>query len=298
MINIKNKKILFISLSNIGDAIMTTPLMEFIHQENQNVLFDIVCDKKSIDVFEHCPYIDKIFLRNKNSGFFGTLELINKLRKTNYFLAVDLRTDFLLFFIKANKKFFKKKNDHIHSVEKHFASFNKNFNLIPQTKIWLPPALDKNLHQIIKSQSGKYLALALGANSKHKIWPTINYLNLCEKLKGIFPFIALVGDKGDLSNANFFEQRSTIKTINFCGKLNLHETASIIKNAKYFLGNDSGLGHIASAVQTPSFTIFGKEDPHRYRPWGNLSKWYKHSSGDITLIDPKKVFQKIINIMN
>jgi len=76
------------------------------------------------------------------------------------------------------------------------------------------------------------------------------------------------------------------------------ETASVIKKSDFFIGNDSGLGHIASAVNTQSFIIFGDGDPDRYHPWGNKSSWYQNNERDISLITPEKIYKEVINILD
>jgi ADP-heptose:LPS heptosyltransferase len=54
-------------------------------------------------------------------------------------------------------------------------------------------------------------------------------------------------------------------SIHLAGKLNVFEVASLLKRSTAFLGNDSGVGHIAMAVGTPSLRIFGMSDYWGYR---------------------------------
>ncbi len=50
--------------------------------------------------------------------------------------------------------------------------------------------------------------------------------------------------------------------------LTIRQLAAVIKKAKLFLGHDSGPGHIASAVGTPTIILFGQGNPKKWRPWG------------------------------
>jgi len=100
------KKILFITLSNIGDAILTTPTLEALHFKYPNAVFDIVGDKRSRILFKYCPYMNNFIEKDKGLGWYGILFLINKIRQERYDLAVDLRSDLLLYFIKSKKIFF------------------------------------------------------------------------------------------------------------------------------------------------------------------------------------------------
>jgi len=292
------KKFLFITLSNIGDAIMTTPVLEYVHKKNPNFLVDIVCDRKSIEVFENCPYVDRIYLKEKAKGILGVFKLIKNLRKNNYEIAIDLRTDFMLFFIKSKKKFFKLKNLKLHSVEKHFLSIRQDLRLIPELKLWIPKKNMTKVKNIIGPSKKRILALGVGANSEHKIWPIENYLKLINFLKNKLDFIVLLGNKFDKPAADIFMEKSNVNSINLCGTLNLMESAAFIKASDYFIGSDSGLGHIAAAVKTESFTLFAKEDPNRYRPWSKHARWYQHHEKNIKLITPEEVFNKIENFIN
>jgi ADP-heptose:LPS heptosyltransferase len=53
----------------------------------------------------------------------------------------------------------------------------------------------------------------------------------------------------------------------------LLQAAAVLKQIRFFAGNDSGLGHLASGVNTTTITIFGIGDPVRYHPWGNKARW-------------------------
>ena len=292
-----HNKFLFITLSNIGDALMTIPVMEYIHKKHPTYKVDIVCDSKSYDLFKYCPYLNKIYLKDKKKGFFGNLKLLLTLRKNYYEIAVDLRTDLLLYFIKSKKKFFKVNDKKVHSVIKHFAALNIEQSYPIQTNFWIPKDINNNIKKRLGENFGRVLALGIGANSPVKIWPSKNYANLVNYLKKSFDLVVLVGDDRDKKISLDFVKNTTIKTINFCGKLSIIETAALIKLSKFFIGNDSGLGHLASAVKTPSYSIFGIGNPIRYSPWGKKAFWYQNNEKDILKITPEEIYEDLRKII-
>ena len=293
------KKILFITLSNIGDVILTTPTLEALHSKFPNATFGIVGDKRSEILFKYCSYLDIFSEKNKGLGWRGVLLLIKKLRRKKYDLAVDLRSDGILYFIKAKKKLFKtsnKSNLKIHSVEKHFLSVGslvgKN---IPLTTIWLSDYEEDLANRIFsKYKNSRFLAIGVGANFEGKIWDISNYIKLANILNDFFDVIILVGDKNDATLSEDFTLGFKGKIIDCCGYYNLLETAAIIKKSDFFVGNDSGLGHIASAVNTKSFTIFGVGEPIRYSPWGDNASWVQDKNYEINNVNPKTVANKIV----
>ena len=131
------KKILFITLSNIGDVILTIPTLIRLGQKYRNATIDIIGDARSEILYRHCPLVDIFYKKNKSEGLRGTFNLIKKVRSHNYDLAVDLRSDGLLYFIKADRRLYKIKDKNIHSIEKHFLSLKEGLSRLPDPIIWL-----------------------------------------------------------------------------------------------------------------------------------------------------------------
>ena len=73
------KRILFITLSNIGDVILTIPTLLKLSKRYKNAKFDIVGDERSKILFKYCPFINKFFIKDKSKGFMGTISLLRDL---------------------------------------------------------------------------------------------------------------------------------------------------------------------------------------------------------------------------
>ena len=297
MKNIKFKKrILFITLSNIGDVILTIPTLLKLSKRYKNAKFDIVGDDRSKILFKYCPFINKFFIKDKSKGIKGTISLLRDIRKTNYDIAVDLRSDGLLYLIRADKKFHKINNKNIHSIEKHYLSIKEQNKKIPAPTMWISSEERKKARQLLPKSYKKILAFGLGANSSHKIWPTKFYAELGNMLKQQFDLIVLIGDVKDNEFFSTFSKNYKGPLLNLSGKLDLLTTAAVLQKVQFFIGNDSGLGHIASAVNVNTFTIFGPGEPHRYRPWGPKASWIQDKQKEIKKIKPKDIYKKIIDL--
>ena len=290
------KRILFITLSNIGDVILTIPTLLKLSKRYKNAKFDIVGDERSKILFKYCPFINKFFIKDKSKGFMGTISLLRDIRKTNYDLAVDLRSDGLLYLIRADKKFHKINNKSIHSIEKHYLSIKEQDKKIPEPTIWLGNDEKKKASQLLPKSYKKILAFGLGANSSHKIWPTKFYAELGNMLMQQFDLIVLIGDAKDNKLFSTFTKKYKGPLLNLSGKLDLLTTSAVLEKVQLFIGNDSGLGHMASAVNVNTFTIFGPGEPHRYRPWGQKACWVQGKQKEIENIKPKDIYKKVEGI--
>ena len=109
---------LFITLSNIGDALLTTPVLQFLHRHDEAASIDIVSDKRSSLLFRHCPYRGEIYNKQKERFLRGVPALWYELRRKRYDLVVDLRTDVLARLIPAEKRLFKRGWGHAHSCRR------------------------------------------------------------------------------------------------------------------------------------------------------------------------------------
>ena len=65
------------------------------------------------------------------------------------------------------------------------------------------------------------------------------------------------------------------KVYNMSGKYHLKTVSAILRHCKLFIGNDSGLMHLAAASNIKTLGLFGPSREENYRPWGNNSYYLR-----------------------
>ncbi len=80
--------------------------------------------------------------------------------------------------------------------------------------------------------------------------------------------IVFVGGKGEHEEVGRILQQMKQPAINLAGKTTLPELAELIRQARFFISNDSGPMHLAAAVGTPVLALFGPTDPRKIGPYG------------------------------
>ena len=289
---------LFITLSNIGDVLLTTPVLQFLHRHDETATVDIVGDKRSSELFLHCPYRGEIYHKRKQRFLRGAPALLLELRRKRYDLVVDLRTDILARLVRAEKRLVKTTgNGHGHAVERHFAAISPitEGQEIPPVTMWLGQADRDYADGVCRQLPGnRWLCIGPGANWEKKIWPAEKFALAANELSGGFDALVLLGNDADNRQAELVTRNVRLPCVNLCGRTTLLQAGAVMERMTLFLGNDSGLGHIAAAVNTPSFTLFGPGSPERYRPWGAGAAWYAAPDHNIETIPVNIVVEKVM----
>jgi ADP-heptose:LPS heptosyltransferase len=119
--------------------------------------------------------------------------------------------------------------------------------------------------------SAEFIVLAPGGSTPYKQWGIGRFAELIRRLQSIRPEvrILLLGGAGDRRECEGIARdcgAPPTTVISLAGRLSLAETATRIRMARLFIGGDSGLGHLAVALDTPTILLFGPSD---HQKWGH-----------------------------
>ena len=87
----KVRKILVISLSNIGDIILTTPVISILREHFPSSCIKVLVGPKGLSLFENCKTVDEVIIFDKHVSWLKQVNFVLKLRKEKFDLVVDLR---------------------------------------------------------------------------------------------------------------------------------------------------------------------------------------------------------------
>ena len=268
------ERVLFVTLSNIGDAVLTTPALEAVHRRFPQARVDLVADPRSAELFARCPYLGETLLRRKRAGWRAELALLRRLRRRRYVLAVDLRTELLAWLARARERRTRRGARPLgpHAAEAHLGVVADLLDgPPPPARVWLSDHDRRLAAALLRGlPEGPLLALAPGANWPPKIWPAERFAELARTLAPRFAGVVLVGGPGDRERTAAVAAAlgGALPAADLAGRTGLLGAAAVLERCALFVGNDSGLGHMAAAVGRPTVTVFGPGEPARYRPWG------------------------------
>jgi ADP-heptose:LPS heptosyltransferase len=285
-------------LSNIGDAVMSTAVLEALHAHDPDLRVDVVADARSAELFRHCPYLDRCIVRHRRQGWPGALRLVRELRRRRYALVVDLRTDGLAYLLRADRRLTKRRAGPSgpHAVERHLAVLAPHLGRAPRAspQVWLPgESLLRGEALLGPWRAARCLALAPGANWPGKVWPVACFAALAAALREEFDGFVVVGSTADREAASALAGKLDGAALDLSGRTSLLEAAAVLRRCAAFVGNDSGLGHLAAAAGTPTMTLFGSGEPARYHPWGERAAWISSGGRAIDTIEPARVVEAL-----
>lgn len=270
------KRILVITLSNIGDVMLTLPVIGALQQNFKYASIDVVVGPRAKEAFEVDPRINKMYVYDKTTSLMQKVKLILRLKRNKYDLAVDLRNGLLGFFIGSKfraKPILKSPKDIIHKIDFHLhkikvLGLNVGSHSYP---IWINQIDADNMSKLLKkrgiSDSDKVVCVSPGAKSHIKRWTEEGFAKVCDRLIDEFKVkVLFVGDANDHQICNRIVNSMKNYAVSISGQTNLRELAWCIKRSSFLITNDSAPLHIAGSVGTPSVAIFGPTDYRKYGP--------------------------------
>jgi heptosyltransferase III len=127
-----------------------------------------------------------------------------------------------------------------------------------------------------------YFAINMGGKAQEKDWGTTNWEMLLKRLNERYPDAGLlfVGAAEDSERARSLAQVWAGPTVDACGKLSPRESAAAMRDARAFIGHDSGPLHLAAATGVPCVGLFGNYNrPNRWHPRGHQHRIIHRMSG-------------------
>ncbi len=275
------KKILFITLSNIGDCILTFPVFDVLRQEFPKAEIDVVVGPKAQGLFEGNPSIKRVIVFDKRQNAWAQLRWALSLRREKFDLIVDLRNTAIPLLVGAKYRtaIIIKKENHIHMRQKHLNRLKAILGKTDEARVrFALPILPREQEAVKKLMSPnislqeRFAVIAPGAANHLKRWKPEGFAQAADSLAARYNLkIIFVGDKHDEPSVEAVVKEMKSGFLNLCGKTTLKELAALVARASLVMANDSGTMHMASYLDIPAVAIFGPSDHVKYGPWGKNS---------------------------
>jgi heptosyltransferase II len=281
--------ILLISLSCIGDVILTTPVMKTLKDNFPAAKLTVVAGPTSVPLLRRHELVDRIIVfenKGRHKGFGGLLKLLRELRGHRYSLAVDLRNTAFPYFLRCGYRITTHRahlknrgNIERHAIDRHLDVLEMSG--IPITSHEMIVTVPRDVADKVAKfrvekklpEKDRLIAVYPGAGSPYKLYPPDKFVSALKSVaeNGNYHFV-LVGSQADREVCEAVSGAFPGRATNVAGELDILEVGALIQMCRLMVSNDSGPMHLSVAVGTPTVGIFGPTNAARYGPRGDRNR--------------------------
>ena len=271
------KKILVFSFSFIGDAVLSTAVIQPLRSHFQNSYITFLVGPSAFDLLANDPQLDTVLIydnRGEHAGLKRRIKLIKTLRREKFDLVVNLRDSFTARCIGAEHWGLARGDRNRHAVIRYLEVLNKQgvdtTDAHPHLQLTeTEQAAARRFFAEAGVTSERFLiGIHPGGNWIYKLWNAEKYAQLAtalskEKNASILLF---AGPNERKLQSQVAGKMDTLPIL--VKTENLREVAALIAACDVYIGNDTGPMHIAAAVRTPVIALFGSTNHIRSGPYG------------------------------
>lgn len=301
----QQQNILLIQLGDIGDVVLSLPAAKLLHDYFSGSALVMSVQQKAAGLLEDIPYISDVISIDKQKhrlreNVAYQQNLISRLRKGKFTLAVDLRTGTrgMMMALISGAAERVGRLDHgpqwwrrrlfSHLVQpdpekelkqyasEHHLNILKPFGLIPKNKTPRLYVAQKKTDEIsfLLNQEGVARDRAIVAVHpftlwKYKEWDNGKWVSLISHLSGARDLtVIIIGAKDEQQRGRELSSRCRGEVYNLVGKTDIGALPALLQHCRLVVGVDSGVLHVAAAVDTPTIGLFGPTSPITWGPEG------------------------------
>jgi ADP-heptose:LPS heptosyltransferase len=262
-------RILFITSSRIGDAVISSGLLEHLRLGHQGARITVACGAAASGVFRQLPGLERLIVFEKERFDLHWLRLWTRVIGQVWDIVVDVRGSGLSLFLVTRKRWMIRGG---RRPGRRFEQLGAAMGLSPAPLpvTWSGPN-DTGVAMSLMGQ-GVFVGLGPTANWDGKIWPAERFVVLFKALQERIPGARPVvfAGPGEAERRRAAPVLAALpEAVDLVGKLSLSEVAACMGRLALFVGNDSGLMHIAAASGTPTLGLFGRSRASEYAPAGH-----------------------------
>jgi lipopolysaccharide heptosyltransferase II len=290
-------KVLVVRLRSIGDTVLATPALQALRRFLPNAEIDILLEDWVAPILEGFTDVNRI-ITVERGNVASRARVARELRGLSYDVAFNLHggTTATLLTRASGARHrvgyrsyrYSRLHNHAappandlwgkpftHSVEQQLALLGWTgvpVTDLPPTRLVVTDGAAKSIEEKLRAEGfGDTEPFALfhpAAAFETKQWAPENFARIAEELNARGLKVVAVAAPTETETIKALRENSAAPVVALTS-LSLPEVTALAARATLFVGNDSGIAHIASAVETPSVVIFGSSNVEHWRPWAN-----------------------------
>jgi len=265
-------RILFITATRLGDAVLSTGLLRHLLETYPQARFTVSCGPIAAGVFARMPRLERLILVPKRRFDLHWWHLWRACAGTRWELAIDLRGSALTLLLRARKRAIMSGGRRPGHRLTHLAG-TLRLPEAPLPVAWIAPE-DHAAAAALFPVGVPLIGLCPTSAIANKIWPPERFVALFQGLTHTLPGARAVifGGPGEIEAATAGPVLAALPdAIDLVGRLSLPEAAACLARCTLVVGNDSGLTHLSASTGAATLGLFGPTSADEYAPAGALA---------------------------
>jgi heptosyltransferase-3 len=289
-------RILIISCRQIGDVLITTPLIQKAREIWPQAEIDFLGFANALPILQGSPFLNQVIATQRKQGWRQSWALLKKITRQYDLALISQPNDrsYLYGFLAAPcrigvctpgledrgwKRWTARSQVPIDYFYQHVVT--EKLKLVdlfdkvqePDAVFVTPPAM-KPLPASVHLPK-KYVVIHPTPLNAYKRWPTENWARLIEFIAASgMPIVVSGGpDKADAELRDELLGSLSLQTQNMVldttGQLQFGQLSALLQRASAYIGIDTSITHLAAACNIPTIAIFGPTPPTNFGPWPN-----------------------------
>jgi len=264
--------LLFITSNRLGDAVLSSGVLSHFIESRPGLRVTVACGALPATLFADLPGLERVIpiVKDKRKRRFGHwLDLWRALPRHRWDTVIDLRSYFFAWSVLARERHSPRaEKRHEHRIEE----LGRQFAIAPPPPPRLHVSTERQARMDRLVDARPLLAVGPTANWGGKQWPAERFAETVRRLTGpdgILPGarVAVFGAEHE-RDAALPVLAAVPNQLDLIGSADLLNVFALLRRCAMFVGNDSGLMHMAAAADIPTLGLFGPSAEWRYRPWG------------------------------
>ena len=286
-------RILFVTSNRLGDAVLSTGLLDHLIRTHPDARITVVCGAVAEGVFARMPNLERTSVLTKRPFGKHWLPLWAATVTTWWDLVVDIRGSALSWLVPARRRATMRRGTGHKTLQ---LAAILGLDPPPLPVVWTAPADHARVAALLPADR-PFIVMAPTANWLPKIWPVERFAAAYQALSRGNAVPVVLAGPGATERATAAPLLAALPgAIDLVGLLSLPEIAAVLSRAALFIGNDSGLMHVAAAAGAPTLGLFGPTNPTEYAPAGPRARAVIAAGGTMEDITVQQVVDAALKI--
>ena len=281
------KRILIIGPSNIGDAVLMSPVVARVHGAYPSAHVTLLVGERARAVFANDPRIRQVWGMEEWSGLVGRLRLVWAVWRLRPDVLIDLRQTILPLLWKpwrilryvwpVPKTTTHMRQRHLWRARTQDSGLRTQDEGTDGVSLWISQGDIVSVERLLVrwgvNTAKPMVVICPGARSHIKRWPADRFAQVADRLIVQHQAeVVFTGEPEDMPMIQEILSSTPHRAYNAAGSMTLPQLAALMQRAGLVLTNDSASLHLACAVHAPVLALFGPTDPRKYGPTGSRDR--------------------------